>query len=174
MPRTPRPIDQSLMTERAHARVAVSAEMNLSIGDRRVLKEAYRRVKEARKRSRQSQIKREIAEVLGAPQTRDLPRRDPLQIVIDALPSIRGLGRFGDRRVFIAALWDVVGRRVGMSLDEFKEWLFEQHRARNLVLARADLVSAMPHEMVMRSEHEIDKGARISPSFHFVHDPSVR
>jgi hypothetical protein len=49
-----------------------------------------------------------------------------------------GPGRFGDRKVFVSALWRRVGRTLGMSLDEFKQWLLAQQRTSALQLARAD------------------------------------
>jgi len=108
-----------------------------------------------------STIKREIEEYLN----------DPLPIVIEEIAKLQGQGRFGDRKVFISALWDRVHRRVGMTLPEFKTWLIAQHREARLVLSRADLVSAMPQHLVDASEAWYDGR---SASFHFVHDPSVR
>jgi len=108
-----------------------------------------------------STIKREIEEYLN----------DPLPIVIEEVAKLQGQGRFGDRKVFISALWDRVHRRVGMTLPEFKAWLIAQHREAKLVLSRADLVSAMPQHLVDASEAWYDGR---SASFHFVHDPSVR
>ena len=85
------------------------------------------------------------------------------------MKAIRGRGRFGDRKVFVAALWRRVRRKLGMSLDEFKQWLFAQHRAGALQLARADLVSAMDPNLVASSEIRVP-GAE----FHFVVDPEPK
>lgn len=97
------------------------------------------------------------------------PASSPLALVRHAVAAVRGPGRFGDRKVFVFALWQRVGRKLGMSLDEFKQWLFSQHRARALQLARADLVSAMDPKLVASSEIRVP-GAE----FHFVVDPEPR
>ena len=75
-------------------------------------------------------------------------------------------GVFGDRKVFISAVWDVLRRRPQWStvgLEDFKARLVAAHRAGDLVLARADLVAAMNPELVAASETATD-GA----SFHFI------
>jgi hypothetical protein len=131
-------------------RVLIAQETGRSPFDPAVVLEAKRRV--ARQLS---------ANIPPAPQ-------DPLSLVLATLPAIYDEGRFGDRKVFISALWDRVGAAVGMSLPEFKRWLIKQHFQRRLVLARADLIAAMPYELVERSETKID-GA----TFHFVVDPSI-
>jgi len=135
-------------------RIRVAEETGRSPFDPSVVREAKRRVAE--------QIDVDVERLIG----------DPLPVVLAAIPSIRGEGRFGDRRVFIAALWDRVREEIRMSLPEFKRWLIDQHRARRLVLSRADLVAAMPHDMVVRSESETE-GAYRGATFHFVIDPSV-
>ncbi|HEV7556763.1 MAG TPA: hypothetical protein VGO00_14960 [Kofleriaceae bacterium] len=74
--------------------------------------------------------------------------------------------RFGDRKVFVASVWDHLRRDPrwsALSLDEFKAQLVAAHRAGALVLARADLVAAMDPALVAASEVVAD-GA----SFHFV------
>ncbi len=96
-------------------------------------------------------------------------QRAPLVAVRDAVTKVRGSGRFGDRKVFVSALWDRVGEELGMSLAEFKLWLVAQHRAGTLRLARADLVAAMDPELVARSEIRV-QGAE----FHFVVDSEVK
>jgi hypothetical protein len=72
---------------------------------------------------------------------------------------------FGERKVFIAAIWDALGREPGfaMPLPEFKVRLVDAHRAGGIELARADYTQAMDAELVRRSETLWD-GA----SFHFV------
>jgi hypothetical protein len=97
------------------------------------------------------------------------PARSPLVVVRDAVKEIKGPGRFGDRKVFVSALWQRVGRKLGMSLDEFKQWLAAQQRTGTLQLARADLVAAMDPNLVALSEIR-DRGAE----FHFVVDPGAR
>lgn len=97
------------------------------------------------------------------------PTQPPLALVRHAVAAVKGPGRFGDRKVFVSALWQRVGRKLGMSLDEFKRWLFSQHRAGALQLARADLVSAMDPTLVASSEIRVP-GAE----FHFVVDPEPR
>ena len=75
-------------------------------------------------------------------------------------------GVFGDRKVFISAVWDELRRRPQWStvgLEDFKARLVAAHRAGDLVLARADLVAAMNPELVAASETATD-GA----SFHFI------
>jgi hypothetical protein len=75
-------------------------------------------------------------------------------------------GVFGDRKVFIASVWNELRRRpswAALSLDEFKTRLLAAHRSGDLALARADLVAAMDPELVAASETLTD-GA----SFHFI------
>lgn len=75
-------------------------------------------------------------------------------------------GRFGDRKVFASAAWEVLRRAPawsGLALDDFKARLLAAHRAGELTLARADLVAAMDPVLVAASEIVAD-GA----SFHFV------
>jgi hypothetical protein len=131
-------------------RVRIAQETGRSPFDPKVVREARRRV----------------AQELDAEIDRAL--RDPLPVVLNALRTIHGRGRVGDRKVFIAALWDAVGSQVGMSLPEFQRWLFDQHRQQRLVLARADFVMGMPTDLVQRSELKIPGAA-----FHFVVDPSI-
>ena len=76
------------------------------------------------------------------------------------------VGRFGDRKVFVAAVWDELRRDprwAGLALAGFKGRLLDAYRARELVLARADLVAAMDPALVAASEIAAD-GA----SFHFI------
>jgi len=75
-------------------------------------------------------------------------------------------GWFGDRKVFISAVWDQLRRDprwAGLGLAGFKAELVAAHRAGALALARADLVAAMDPALVAASEIAVD-GA----SFHFV------
>ena len=139
---------------RARMRVLIARETGKSPFDPSVVREARRRVAK--------QLDADIAQVL----------QDPLPIVMAALPTVHGDGRIGDRKVFIAALWENVGGKIHMSLLEFKHWLIEQHRRQRLVLARADLIAAMPYDLVRRSEAKTE-GAYAGATFHFVVDPSV-
>jgi hypothetical protein len=75
-------------------------------------------------------------------------------------------GWFGDRKVFVSAVWDQLRaspRWSAVTLDDFKRRLVAAHRAGELVLARADLVAAMDPAQVASSEIAAD-GA----SFHFI------
>jgi len=75
-------------------------------------------------------------------------------------------GRFGDRKVFVSAVWHELRkdpRWSAVTLDDLKARLLAAHRAGELTLARADLVAAMDPELVAASEITAD-GA----SFHFL------
>lgn len=88
-------------------------------------------------------------------------------------PGDGAKGRFGDRKVFIAALWRQLRTSPafeGMTLPEFKERLVEANQKRLLVLARADLVSAMDSKEVAESEWEAPDRSR---SYHFVIDQTA-
>jgi hypothetical protein len=70
-------------------------------------------------------------------------------------------GVFGDRKVFISALWRDAGGP--LSLDEFKRQLVEANRRGLLRLYRADLVAEMdPQEVAASATHYLDA------TFHFV------
>jgi hypothetical protein len=102
-------------------------------------------------------------------------------LVHDALVEVPSAGRFGDRKVFISALWPVVlrldaktggFRTNGCTLEDLKDWLLRgrlltrdgnDHGTPLVVLARADLVAAMDPAAVAASETAAD-GA----TFHFV------
>jgi hypothetical protein len=145
---------REVQDRRARMRVQIAQETGRSPFDPKVVREARHRVAQ--------KLDAEIARAL----------RDPLPAVLNALRDIHDEGRFGNRKVFIAALWDRIGRQVGMSLLELKRWLIEQHRQRRLELARADLIAAMPYDMVRRSEAHTE-GAHSGATFHFVIDPSI-
>lgn len=75
-------------------------------------------------------------------------------------------GVFGERKVFISSVWDALRETPAWSqlaLDDLKQQLVAAHRARELELARADLVGAMDPALVAASETHTD-GA----TFHFV------
>jgi hypothetical protein len=74
--------------------------------------------------------------------------------------------RFGDNKVFIAAVWRASQREAGfprMSLPEFKGRLVEANREGRLRLSRADLVQAMDPNRVAESETHY-----LNATFHFV------
>jgi len=109
------------------------------------------------------------AAVRAAPPPPPVPARppeDPVAVVRRTAEEMGTEGRFGNK-VYIAAIWDVAGDQLGMSLPEFKRWLVEQNRRGTLVIARGDLVGAMNRPLLARSEIQ-DRGA----TFHFVMDPS--
>src|SRR5882672_2625074 len=108
------------------------------------------------------------------------------RLVHRAMADIRGAGRFGDRKVFIAALWTrmvTIEAQSGGTLAEgatiadFKAWLLRsrlltcdgtEHGARLIALCRADLVAAMNPALVAASETATDEAV-----FHFALDPQV-
>lgn len=107
-------------------------------------------------------------------------------LVHRALGLVHDEGRFGDRKVFISALWTQMrsieadeGSTLtdGATLEHFKSWLLRAARLTVdgverstplIVLSRADLVSAMDPVRVATSETVTD-GA----TFHFALDPAV-
>jgi hypothetical protein len=75
-------------------------------------------------------------------------------------------GVFGDRKVFISAVWQGLASRAagrGLDLPAFKQHLVAAHKAGLVSLVRADLVGAMDPALVAASE-TADGDAR----FHFV------
>lgn len=91
--------------------------------------------------------------------------------VLATAAKVPASGRFGERKVFVSAVWDALSEaaRDGLSIDSFKRQLFVAHRLGLLVLARADLVAAMPAASVTASQIGYD-----GIQFHFVLDPTVR
>jgi len=77
--------------------------------------------------------------------------------------------RYGLRKVFLAAVHAALGGEGAINLKAFKRRMVSAHRAGLLVLARADLVAAMPPAAVADSEVS-DRGAE----FHFVLDDAAR
>lgn len=107
----------------------------------------------------------------------ELSTSDVAEIVREVIPTVRAKAgpdgrpatRFGDRKVFISALWRSARDQLnGMSIEQFKKALLVAHRERLLTLARADLVSAMDSGAVAASR--LSEGGA---DFHFVVDPSV-
>jgi hypothetical protein len=75
-------------------------------------------------------------------------------------------GVFGERKVFISAVWHRLAASpaaAGLDLARFKQHLIDAHRAGLVALVRADLVGAMDPALVAASE-TADGDAR----FHFV------
>jgi hypothetical protein len=89
--------------------------------------------------------------------------------LIDAVRSAAREARdgvFGDRKVFISSVWNVLRATPPWSrlpLEDFKAQLVSAHRSQKLELARADLVAAMDPALVASSETRTD-GA----TFHFI------
>lgn len=91
-------------------------------------------------------------------------------IVAEPTAEGKARGRFGDRKVFIAALWRQLSTHPGyrdMTFDQFKHHLLDAVPGRLLVLARADLVAAMDDDEVRASETSRPGGI---PAYHFVID----
>lgn len=126
-----------------------------------------RPVKQTAKRTRSYPTK-QTGRIPGS----SLPTDDYLlSVVREAVPLIHGSGRFGDRKVFLSALWKGTKGKTEMTLDQFKQWMVAQHMKRNVVLARADLVAAMDPELVKASEVVHPLGGA---TYHFVVDQTVR
>lgn len=94
--------------------------------------------------------------------------RDPLPVVLSAVKTMPPSGRFGPDKVYISDVFGKVGKKIKMTMGEFKRWLVVQNRERHLNLARADLPDAMDRAKVDRSEIR-DMGA----TFHFILDPTA-
>lgn len=77
--------------------------------------------------------------------------------------------RFGLRKVFLAAVHAALGGEGAIHLKAFQRRMVRAHQAGLLVLARADLVAAMPRAAVADSEISVG-GAE----FHFVLDDAAR
>ena len=106
------------------------------------------------------------------------PERDMVALetfarrVLDAASQVHGPGRYGERKVFIAAVWrKLTGDRIveELTLGQFKERLCQAHQAGLLNLERADLVGAMDINEVNASEAHV-----MNATFHFVEAASVR
>lgn len=111
----------------------------------------------------------------AAPPVFAMPIQEFAQTVRDAArtvprgeigPQGRAYGWFGDRKVFISALWRALQhdtRFHNWTLAQFKAALVQANRERALELARADLVAAMEPGEIGQSEINAE-GAQ----FHFV------
>lgn len=97
------------------------------------------------------------------------PKSDALESFaaqVTAAASAERQARFGDRKVFISALWRSLRAHPAvapMSEDDFKARLVEANRAGLLTLHRADLVGAMDPREVAASETRY-----LNATFHFV------
>jgi hypothetical protein len=91
--------------------------------------------------------------------------------VVQAAADREQDGRFGSRKVFIAAAWRRLREAAAadMDLDTFKRHLVDANRADLLALHRADLVPLMDPAEVRASE--ITYG---NATFHFIESPFVR
>lgn len=114
------------------------------------------------------------------PTTQHMGAQQVADAVLEVVPTIhtksgsdgRPMGRFGDQKVFVAAIWRVLHRDPrfsGMSMETFKRHLVDANRRGLLSLARADLVAAMDPSEVELSEIRDDIA-----TYHFVRDPGVR
>jgi len=105
------------------------------------------------------------------------PASEPLPLErwaeqVQALADTTRSGRYGDERVFIAAVWRAA--QAGPAalhgpLPAFKTRLVEANRAGLLRLHRADLVGAMDEQLVSESETR-----HLNATFHFVETHSRR
>jgi hypothetical protein len=85
---------------------------------------------------------------------------------VQALADATQAGRYGDERVFIAAVWRAAQTgpaALDGSLSAFKARLVEANRASLLRLHRADLVGAMDEQLVRDSETR-----HLNAIFHFI------
>ena len=107
-------------------------------------------------------------EIDGEGTIRNLDLTDSKSLVdlIRAVACDRPAAKFGDDKLFIAAIWDrVTDRDQAMSRTDFDANLRRAHRAGTITLCRADLVGAMDPDLVRRSriDDDADRGG-----FHLV------
>lgn len=118
-------------------------------------------------------------ETPASPDATRLSLAEFVRVIEDALPRIRGgfntdersVGRFGNRKVFISAVWRAIRndpRLGGLTESQFKSMLLDALKSSLLELARADLVAAMD-EGEVKSSTITSHGAQ----FHFVIDPNA-
>jgi hypothetical protein len=97
------------------------------------------------------------------------PAAEPARALIADVRAVADAARegvFGDRKVFISAVWDALRALpawASLELDELKARLVAAHRDGELVLGRADLVAAMDPARVAASETRAGDA-----TFHFV------
>lgn len=63
-----------------------------------------------------------------------------------------------DRGVYVSSVWNKVGKRLGMTLEEFKRWLVRRNAEQMLTLLRIDLVDTADPDKVEKS-YIYDMGA---------------
>lgn len=56
-----------------------------------------------------------------------------------------------DRGVYVSSVWSRVGKRIGMTLEEFKRWLVRKNAEQALTLLRVDLVDTADPEKLDKS-----------------------
>lgn len=91
---------------------------------------------------------------------------------VQAVADATSTGRYGDQRVFIAAVWRATqadSDGLHAPLPDFKTRLVEANRAGLLRLHRADLVGAMDAALVRESETH-----HLNATFHFIEIQSQR
>lgn len=112
----------------------------------------------------------------SAPET--MPVTTPIALaqfardVLEIAGGVHDDGRFGDRKVFISAIWDQIQHRTmydSLTLASFKGYLLRANQADLLRLHRADLVPVMPMAHVLASETTY-----MNATFHFVESLPVR
>jgi hypothetical protein len=102
----------------------------------------------------------------NSPRTKPQPSLADFAAAVHEAARAPAVVRFHDDRAFIASVWEHMrGRRpIGdMPLAEFKQRLVAAHQRRLLRITRADLVAAMDHSEVERSEARYQDA-----TFHFV------
>lgn len=106
--------------------------------------------------------------------TRSRAPREPLsdaQKVNLVMKAVRGAPR-QDRHsggVYVASAWRRAGKRLGMTLEEFKRWLVKRNAEQALTLVRVDLVdTADPRKL--EESYIYDMGA----TFDIIQDPHHR
>jgi hypothetical protein len=95
--------------------------------------------------------------------------RDPFGYFVERVQATADgaeVRRYGDDKVFIGSVWQVLASDPelrGLEEQEFKRLLVEAHRRGSLVLARADLVAAMDPRDVRASETK-----HLNATYHFI------
>lgn len=74
-----------------------------------------------------------------------------------------------DQGVYVSSVWSKVGKRLGMTLEEFKRWLVRRNAEQMLTLLRVDLVDTADPNKVEKS-YIYDMGA----VFDLIRDPEHR
>ena len=74
-----------------------------------------------------------------------------------------------DQGVYVSSVWSKVGKRLGMTLEEFKRWLLRRNAEQMLTLLRVDLVDTADPDKLEKS-YIYDMGA----VFDLIRDPEHR